>query len=103
MDVVQIVVLSVALAFLAESMVEYIFGVAADHIPAVTPFRWLLMYIALAVGILMAYWYQVDLITLITGSPATDLGIILSGLGIGRGANYIHDFVSKYIPNATNR
>jgi len=103
LDYVNIVLLAVALAFLAESMVEYIFGAVADHIQVVEPYRWLLMYIALGVGVLMAHWYQVDLLTLITGDPPTGLGIVLSGLGIGRGANFIHDFVSNYMPKSGDR
>lgn len=99
----QIIVLTVALAFLAESMVEYVFGMIADQIPAVHPYRWLLAYVAMAVGVLMAYSYSIDMLTLITGEAATNLGVILTGLGIGRGANYIHDFVGKYIPSASNR
>lgn len=100
---IQIVVLSLALAFLAESMVEYVFGTLAEKVVALQPFRWLLAYVALAVGVGMAFWYQIDLITLITAEAPTTLGIVLSGLGIGRGANFIHDFVSNYIPNGSNR
>lgn len=103
MEFVQIVVLALALAFMAESMVEYIFGEVADHFEKIAPYKWLLMYIALAAGVGMAFWYQVDLISLITGDGVTVLGNILTGLAIGRGANFVHDFVSTYLPNGLKR
>ena len=93
-----------ALAFLVEGFVEYAFGAPFDHIEKAKPFKWLLMYIALAIGVLLCLFYGLDLIVLIAyvisllagGAvvwPTTTVGMILSGVVIGRGANYLHDFL----------
>ena len=96
MDNLQIMLLALALAFLTESMVEYLFGQAVDHFEALKPWRWTLMYIAAIVGVFLAYYYKLDLLALI-GSDPTPVGFAFTGLIIGRGANYLHDFVSRYI------
>ena len=99
MDILSILALSFALAFLSESMVEYIFGIAIDKIEKLTPYRWLLVYVSLAAGVGMTYYYRLDLISLILEQTPTALGIFLSGCVIGRGANYLHQFISEYLPS----
>lgn len=89
-----------ALAFLTESLVEYLFGEIANHSDKLAPFKWLLMYIAAAVGVGVSFWYQLDLIAMIGESAITPVGVIFTGLIIGRGANYAHQFVSQYFPKS---
>lgn len=89
------------LAFLIESLVEYLFGQPFEHLPALAKHKWLLMYIAAIVGVLGAWVYSFDLISLLGVSigmaiPVTWFGIILTGLAIGRGSNFLHDLVSKF-------
>jgi len=91
------------MAFLVEGMVEYFFGEIANHVPALEQWKWLLMYVAAAVGIVAAFIYQFDLIALIASwleveLNASPFGIVLTGLAIGRGANYIHQIISTYFP-----
>jgi len=88
--------LAFALSFLVESMVEYILGTPMDKIEAAKPFKWLLMYAAAVVGVGLAFWYKLDLISEITGQVTT-VGIVLTGLTLGRGSNYVHDFYQAYI------
>lgn len=97
METASIITLALALAFMAESSVEYILGTPFSKLPKLKELSWLLMYVSLGVGVGLAYLYHLDLLALITGEPATVQGILLSGLAIGRGANYLHDFVSRYI------
>ncbi len=96
-----------ALAYLAESFTEYLFGIPFDKIPKLTPYKWLLMYLSAGVGVSLAIFYQLDLIYLLAeviseavGAPSpiqvSVVGYILTGLGIGRGASWLHDFVSQY-------
>jgi len=98
-----VVAVSFSLAFLAEGMTEYLFGTIADHILGADKYKWLLQYVAAAAGVGLAIFYAIDLIQL-TGSLAgmpmdnTVVGQVLSGLVIGRGANYLHQFVSTYLP-----
>jgi len=101
----QILAVSFALAFLTESLVEYLFGAIADHVPAVDPLRWLLMYIAAVAGVALALFYHLDLIAIIAANAGvaldlaapTPVGMVLSGLAIGRGANYLNQFVATYL------
>ena len=96
-----------ALAFLAESMTEYIVGPLFEKIEKWKPYKWVQAYVALIVGIGLAVFYKLDLIYLLSNviSEATGVqspiqvsvvGFVLTGLGIGRGASYLHDFVSRY-------
>src|SRR5512139_3537944 len=98
MSIAVIIGLALALSFLCESMVEYLFGSLVDHVPALDKFRWLLMYIAAIAGVGLCFYYQLDLISIITQEAGTTIGIILSGLIIGRGANFVHQFISDYLP-----
>jgi hypothetical protein len=101
MSVFAIVGVIILFAFLVESLVEYIFGAIAEHVPVLKPYQWLLMYVAMAVGVLGAFVYKFDLINLASqflevDIPITTLGIVISGMAIGRGSNYIHQLVSKF-------
>ena len=89
---------ALALAVLIESMTEYIFGTVADHVPALVPYKWLLMYVAAAWGVGVCIYYQVDLISLIFQQEPTVVGVVMTGLAVGRGSNYLHQFISKFFP-----
>lgn len=102
MNSLGMLVIVFALAFLAESLVEYLFGTPLQKLGK-GGLAWLLMYISAAVGMGLAFWYDLDLISLlgdVAGYPvqAGPVGYILTGLGIGRGANWLHQFVSQYFP-----
>lgn len=89
------------LAFLVESLVEYLFGQLFARMPAITQFSWTLMYIAAAVGVLSAFIYSFDLLSILGAYigapiPVTWLGMVMSGLAIGRGSNFLHDLVAKF-------
>ena len=108
MTVLAILAVIFLLAFLTESMVEYFFGEIANHFPALTPYKWLLMYVAAIVGVIGAYIYSFDLLHLVgefvgTSIPVHWFGILLTGLAIGRGAGYLHDLVQKYFVSPNSR
>ncbi len=90
------------LAFLVEALVEAVFGKLIDNIPVLKPYSWLLAYIAYAVGITGALIYRFDILYLlaqwlsVSEISVTTFGIIITGLGIGRGSNFINDLVSKF-------
>ena len=101
-SVVWIVVLAVVLASLVEGFVEYFFGTLFDKIPSIGKYKWTLMYVSAAAGVALAFYYSVDLIALaVNMAGATQAptipGIIFTGFIIGRGANYINDFVSRWL------
>lgn len=103
MTVLWISLLAIVLATLAEGMVEYVFGTLFKKLPKLTPYSWVLMYVSLAVGIGLTYFYQVDLIAVFGEAGGfgeyapTLLGCILSGFVVGRGANYTHQFITKFL------
>lgn len=106
MSIMSILAIIFFLAFLVEALVEYIFGQAAQHIPALQPYQWTLMYVALAVGVGAALVYRLDLVFLLSeflgGSiQQTLLGTILTGLAIGRGSNFIHDITARFFVKAS--
>ncbi|MGI6260013.1 MAG: hypothetical protein ACOYKC_09175 [Anaerolineaceae bacterium] len=96
--------LIMAFSFLAETLVEFLFGRIADHFPVLTPYRWTLVYLAVGVGLLGAFNWQFDLIYLLGQAvefevEKTVLGIVVTGIAIGMGAAYIHQFISKFFPS----
>lgn len=101
--------LSFLLSFLIESGTEYIFGTPMNKIKTLQPFTWLLMYISMAAGVGLCFYYKLDLIALLPTWLAeltkestlylpTPVGMVLSGLAIGRGSNYLHQVMSKFFP-----
>jgi len=85
-----------ALAFLSESLTEYLFAapLSAAKLPADV-----IRYVAVAVGVLLAWTYNVDMTREVLGltpRPAA-LGVVLSGIVMGRGASYVHDFYQSYL------
>ena len=98
MNVVTQALLAFALAFLAESMTEYLFASWVDRIAKLAEAE-PLKYIALLVGVGMAFAYRLDLIALAfqQEAGAAWVGILLTGMAIGRGSNYVHDLWSKYL------
>ena len=101
--------LAFVLAFFVESFTEYIFGALFDKAPKLTPYRWTLQYLAMAAGIGLAFYYQIDLIAYIVNSVAPDalvaswVGFLLTGMGLGRGSEWLHRFVSKFLPKTAAR
>ncbi len=93
MDFVATFALILVLAFLTESMVEYFLG----WIVRIKPY---LMYVSAAVGIALAIVYQLDMIAVFfKGAALTPFaGYVLTGLVIGRGANFVHDIAKNYFP-----
>ncbi len=103
-----LITVSLMLAFLAVSLVDYVFGIPMDQIPALKRFKWLLMYVALAIGIFFTLYWRIDLVAIIANVVAKLAGVdftwkvslvgkILSGFIIGRGSNYLYDFLSKFL------
>ena len=82
-----------ALAFLSESLTEYLFSDLLSGHRA----RYL-KYIACLVGIGLAMLYQTDMTGPLLGlSPRWALpGQALTGVLLGRGANFIHDVYARY-------
>lgn len=89
----EIIVIMLVLAFLSESMTEYVFGtwLAGDGIK----------FISLAVGVGLALAYNVDVLSsaLSFECQVPYVGQVLTGLIVGRGASFVHDFAAQFFPS----
>lgn len=96
------------LSWLVESLTEFVFGKAVEYYSSLERYRPLLAYVALVFGVGLAVYYRVDMIALTvavveeTGVDVSGftlqpgpVGYVLSGLAIGRGANYFNDLISR--------
>ena len=83
-----------ALALLCESLTEYLF---ADLLSVLNIGRKYLRHVSALVGISLCLIYGLDAISpLLQMSPKlSPLGQVLSGLALGRGANYVHDLYTR--------
>jgi len=79
-------------AVFVEGLIEYIFdnGNAKSQ-----PY---LKYIALAAGIIVAAVFNLDGLNVVFGitSPVPFAGVVITGLVIGRGSNYVNDFFGNF-------
>jgi len=103
MNVVAVITLIFAATFIIESSVEYFIGTPMSKIPKLQPYTWTLIYVSAIFSILISFFFQFDLIALISESLETPMakswvGIVLTGLVIARGSNFLHQFVSKFFP-----
>lgn len=87
----EIILGAFMLAILVEGTLTYLFGESSEEHRK----PWL-RYVSLVFGIVAASAYQLDLLAAL-GLPAVYplIGWITSGLIIGRGSNYVNDFISR--------
>lgn len=95
-ELAKLLALTVFLAFLVESFTEYFFGKLCDLVKAFAPAKPFLFYVSAIAGVLLAFWYKVDLIAWFLSGPVTWVGIFLSGLAIGKGSSFIHDIIQWF-------
>lgn len=96
-----------ALAFLTETLVEFLFSDLFLQFPKLASYKWTQKYIAVIVGIGGAFIYQFDLLYLLAdffGVPLVHsaFGIVMTGIGIGKGSNYLHDFIMRFFRGKMN-
>ena len=94
------------LAFMVESFIEYFIGTPISQSPKLEPYKWVLIYVSAVVGVIVNIFYKIDLISFLgqlsgTTIPVSWIGIVLTGLAIGRGANFVHDIIDKFSPPPT--
>lgn len=84
-----------ALAFLTEGLTEYLFAGPMARLRLPTAY---LKQVSAVVGMVLCLTYKVDALALFFSlAPRWDfLGQVLTGLLLGRGANFFHDLYSRY-------
>ena len=94
------------LATIAEALVEHLFAPLVDaRAPddtapdAVLDWRALVLrYVSVFIGIVLCIVYRVDLLTYFDlSSPWPWFGYAITGMLIGRGSNFIHDFAGRWL------
>ncbi len=87
----EIFIGAILLAVLIEGTITYVLGESSEN-PSASWMR----YLALVLGIAAAVAYKLDILAAL-GLPAAYplIGYIATGLIIGRGSNYVNDFISK--------
>lgn len=92
--------LSLILAFLAEGMTEYFFGPLFERLANWTGVPELgdLRYIAALVGVGLSFGYALDVLAALGFESVWPwLGQLLTGIMVGRGSNYMHDFIGMFV------
>ena len=95
------------LAYLIETLVEFLVAPIFNNIQGLEKFKWLQRFIAVGVAVLGAFIYQFDLLYILSQFlaqiaqaepkiPLTPYGVAITGVAIGHGAAYLHDAVMKY-------
>lgn len=60
-----------------------------------------LRYTSLVLSVLLTITYRADLLLLLNLTPPWPwVGWVITGLLIGRGSNFVHDFVSRWMEQA---
>lgn len=92
------------LAALAEALVEYLIKPIVDAADATADGEspaWrdlTLRYTAALVGVLLCVLYRADLLYYFDLYPPWPwVGYVITGLLIGRGSNFVHDFASRWL------
>jgi hypothetical protein len=112
MNVIATLGIIFLLAFLVETLIEFLFGTLAGFLVAVFPllegklgtFKTPIIQIfAIAAGIIGAFIYQFDVLYLlgmflVNPIPITVYGLIITGVAIGKGSNYIHQLITQFFP-----
>ena len=82
------------LAFVNESMVEWLFGAWLD--------KDRIKYVALVGGLVLAFGFNVGLLHTLAGLDVNSYADrILSGLVMARGSQFVHDFYSQFLRPGT--
>ena len=81
----------VFLATFVEGLITYLFGKQTEEMP---PRPWL-KFVSMALGIALSIAYSIDLLVMVgLESVFPMVGFVVSGVIIGRGANYLNDIFS---------
>lgn len=91
----EIIAGALLLATLVEGLITYLLGKGDGYAP-----REYIKYVSLLFGVIVAVLYRVDIFMLAGLVPIHPVvGYVTSGLVIGRGSNYLNDFVSLFKQN----
>ena len=90
-------------AGLVEALTEFVFAPLFDNLGWLDKNKWLLPYTPIPLGILGAIMYQFDIlyeVSRIAGGTVevNALGLVLTGVLIARGSNFLHQYTERWFP-----
>lgn len=93
MTVVSVVVLATVIELAIEALKPALDPLLAllNLPPDVNPY----LYLSLVAGVVLAAVYGMDALAILGLFPWTAIGMVFTGLFIGRGANFIHDALER--------
>ena len=103
--VISLFTVLLLMSFVIERIVEIVFGIAMDKIPVLSPYKWVLTYIAMIVAVVGTLIYNLDLfyqmgLALNLPIPFSVYGIVGTGIVVGGGSNLLNDIWSRFFPGA---
>jgi len=108
MPVIGLLLIALLLAFMVETLVEFLFADVFGFIYERYPFLARIQakkFIAIGISIAYALFYQLDFLYLmgvfleIDWQPLASVkihGMIISGIAVGMGSTYLHDMIRKF-------
>ena len=102
MSILLILAIVLFIAFLVETLVEFVLAPVFEKVPKLQPFKWVTMYVAIAVAMFAAFLYRLDLVFMlaqflgVSEIPQTTYGIVITGIALGKGSNYLHDLITRF-------
>lgn len=104
-DIVKTGLALLVLAFFAEGTAEYFFAVPIKKwLPDAELRTWVMQVVAAIVGVLVAILYDFDVFEPLLGlTPVLHIfSVVATGIIVGRGSNYAHDFLKKLTEKPDN-
>jgi hypothetical protein len=106
--ILQTAALILMLSALVEGLIEYFIGLLLEPLnqgdgnrevfaQKLDVYQLLMRYSAAAAAIGLCFSYGVDLMAQVGLHGPAFVGYIATGLLIGRGSNYVHDFISRWL------
>lgn len=99
LDPAGLLVAAFMLAFIAEGTTEYLFAEPLTKLTSATWASTATKYISLLVGVALAFGFGLDVLRVVAPGltpVAPWVGVILTGVLIGRGSNFLNDFVTRF-------
>ena len=105
MNTVATVTAILILAAVAEALVEHLVRPIVDTVTKETPpdagIDWralALRYVAALLSVVLCFMYRADLLMLLDLAPPWPwVGYLITGLLVGRGSNFVHDFATRWL------
>jgi hypothetical protein len=106
--ILQTAALILMLSALVEGLIEYFIGLLLEPLnqgdgnrevfaQKLDVYQLLMRYSAAAISVALCFAYSVDLMGQVGLHGPAFVGYIATGLLIGRGSNYVHDFISRWL------